>query len=56
MLTKSEYDVLNALIEEELSTASKSVTESEGDNSVVWGYISTLSNIRNKLVQSFKGK
>lgn len=56
MFDEKEYDIVNALIEDELSTASKFVMESDGDNSIIWGYIGTLSNIRNKFAQSFKGK
>lgn len=56
MLDEKEYDIVDALIEDELSTASKFIMESDGDNSIVWGYVGTLSNIRSKFAELFKGK
>jgi len=53
MLTEKEHNILNALIEDELSTTSRLAINSEDDNLIIWSYIGTLKDIRRKLTKSF---
>lgn len=54
MLTEKEHNILNALIEDELSTTSLLAVDSEDANPIMWSYIGTLREIRKKFTQSSK--
>jgi hypothetical protein len=54
MFTKKEHNILNALIEDELSTTSRLAVDSEGDNPIIWSYIDTLKDIRRKFTKTFE--
>jgi len=54
MLTEKEHNILNALIEDELSTTSRLAVDAEDDNPIIWSYIGTLKDIRRKFIKTFE--
>jgi len=54
MLTVKEYDIIKALIEDELSTAKESIIISDAADPVVLEYIDTLSCIKGKFIKAFE--
>lgn len=54
MLTSKEQHIIEALIEDELSTASLLAIDSEDDNPIIWSYIGTLKDIRRKFTKTFE--
>ena len=54
MLTEKEQHIINALVEDELSTAKESIIISDAADPVVLEYIDMLSGIKGKFAKIFE--